>query len=62
MRKSPNNRILSYKDTLQQTGCEIVEVTARTRKSLSAGALLCMGDHRLPKKIISGESENAGQH
>ena len=25
-------------------------------------ALLCMGDHRLPKRVISGELDDAGQH
>ena len=27
--KSPNNRILSYKDALQRTGCEIIEAAVR---------------------------------
>ena len=26
-----------------------------------AGVLLCMGDHRLPKRIMPAELENAGQ-
>ena len=33
----------------------------RTRGLLWAGALLRMGDHRLPKRIMSGELENAGK-
>ena len=47
--KSPNKRILSYKDALQQTECESIETTVRTRRLLWAGALLRMGDHRVPK-------------
>ena len=35
--------------------------TARTRGLLWAGALLHMGDHRLCKRIMSGELENAGK-
>ena len=57
--KSPNKRILSYKDALQQTKCESIETTVRTRRLLWAGALLRMGDHRLPKRVMSGELENA---
>ena len=32
-----------------------------TRKLLWAGALLRTGDHRLPKKVMLGELENAGK-
>ena len=35
--------------------------TMRTRRLLWAGALLRMGDHRLPKRVMSGELENAGK-
>ena len=59
--KSPNKRILSYKDALQRTQCESIEATVRTRRLLWAGALLRMGDHRLPKRVTSGELENAGK-
>ena len=59
--KSPNNRILSYMDALQRTGCESIEATVRTRRLLWAEALLRMGDRRLPERIISGELKNAGQ-
>ena len=41
--KSPNKRILSYKKNLERTECESNETTVR----------------RLPKKVISGELENA---
>ena len=44
--KSPNKRILSYKDALHRTQCESIETTVRTRRLLWAGALLRMGDHR----------------
>ena len=60
--KSPNKCILSYKDALQRTACESIETTMRTRRFLWLGALLhIMGDHRLPKRVISGELENAGK-
>ena len=58
--KSPNKRILSYKNALQRTGCESVETTMRTRRLLWSGALLRMGDQRLPK-VLSGELESAGK-
>ena len=59
--KSPNKRILSYKDTLQRTECESIETAVRTRRSLLwAGALLRMG-HKLPKRVMSGELESAGK-
>ena len=32
--KSPNKRILSYKDALQRTECEVIETTVRTRRLL----------------------------
>ena len=59
--KSTNKRILSYKDALQRTECESIETTVRTRRLLWSGALLRMGDHRLPKRVMSGELENAGK-
>ena len=62
--KSPNKRNLSYKDALQRTECESIEITVRTRRLLWAGALLRMGDNRLPKRVISESSrtrENAGR-
>ena len=57
--RSLNKRILSYKDALQRTECESIETTVRTRKLLGSGALLHVGDHRLPKRVMSGELENA---
>ena len=53
--KLPNKRILSYKDALQRTECESIETTVGTRRLLWAGALLRTGDHRLPKRVMSGE-------
>ena len=58
---SPNKRILSYKDALQRTQCESIEATVRTRRLLWTWALLRMGDHKLPKRVMSGEHENAGK-
>ena len=59
--KSPNKRILSYEDALQRTKCESIEATMRTRRLLWVGALLRIGDQRLPKRVMSGELENAGK-
>ena len=53
--KPSNKRILSYKDALQRTECESIQTT------VGAGALLRMGDRRLPKRVMSGELENAGK-
>ena len=49
--KSPNKRILSYKDALQRTKCESIETTTRTRRLLWVGALLRMGDQR-PSGVV----------
>ena len=57
--KSSNKRILSYKYALQQTECESIEATVRTRRLLWSEALLRKGGHSSPKGIISGEVENA---
>ena len=57
--KSPNKRILSYKNALQRTKCEGIEPTVRPRRLVCSGAPLCMGDHRLLKRVMSEELENA---
>ena len=53
--------LIPYKDALQRTQCESIEATVRTRRLLWAGALLRRGDHRLPKRVMSGELEKAGK-
>ena len=53
--KSPNNRIRSYKGALRRTGYKSIEATVRTRRLLWAGALLRVGDHRLPKRVMPGD-------
>ena len=57
--KSPNNRI--FYDPLKRTGCESIEATVGTRRLLWSRALLRMGDHRLLKRVMSRELENARQ-
>ena len=52
---------LSYKDALQRTECESIETTVRTRRLLWLRAVLHMSDHRLPKRVMPGELENAGK-
>ena len=59
--KSPNKCTLSYKDALQRTECESIEATVRTKRLLWLWALLRMGDHRLPKRVMTAELENAGK-
>ena len=39
--KSPNKRILSYKDALQRTECESIETTVCTRRLLWSGRGRC---------------------
>ena len=56
-----NKRILFYKDALQRNECKSIGKTVRTRRLLWSGALLCTGDHRLPKRVMSGELENAAK-
>ena len=57
----PSIIVIINKDALHRTQCESIETTVRTRRLLWAGALLRMGDHRLPKRVMSGELENAGK-
>ena len=52
--------ILSYKDALQRTACESAETAMRAMRLLWSGALPRMGDHRSPKRVMSGELKNAG--
>ena len=52
---------LSYKDALERTASKNIKTTVRTRRLLWLGALLRMGEHRLLKRVISGELESAGQ-
>ena len=58
---SPNKRILLYNDAFQRTECKGIETTVRTRRLLWSGALLRISGHNLPKKVMSGELENAGK-
>ena len=60
--KSPKKRIFSYNDVLHRTEGESIETSMRTRRLLWSGALLRMGDHRLPKMIMPEELENVGKH
>ena len=59
--KSPNKRILSYKGALQRSECQSIETTVRTTRLLWAGAILRMGNDRLPKRVMPGELENTGK-
>ena len=53
--KSPNKPILFYKDALQRAECESIETAVRTWRLMRSGTLLRMGDHRLPKRVMSGK-------
>ena len=59
---SPNNSIFFYKNAAPRTGCGSIEATVRTTRLLWPRALLRMGEHSLPKMIMSGELENAGKY
>ena len=49
-----------YKDALQQTGYESIETTVCTRRFCGRGHCSAwMGGHRLTKRVMSGELENA---
>ena len=61
-RKSPYKCILAYKDALKRTGCGSIEETVHTRRLLRSGALLRMGNHRLPMRVMAGELKNARQY
>ena len=54
-RRTPNNRISSFKDALHQTGYEGIEATVGTREFLWAGALLRMGDQTAGNPRGSGQ-------
>ena len=41
--------------------CESIGTIMRTRKLLWSGALLRMGDHRLPERVVSRDLEKAGK-
>ena len=45
----------------QQTERDSIEATVRRRRLSWLGALLRMGDNRLPKSVMSGELEKAGR-
>ena len=47
--------VLTYTDTLAQTGCEDVETTERKRSILFAGFVARMNNERLPKRVMFGE-------
>ena len=61
---APFNSSPSYiftNNSLERTESESMETTAYTRRLSWAGALLRMGYHRLPERVMSGELEDAGK-
>ena len=58
--RSRGDRIFSYNDVLQRTGCKGIDITVRAKLQW-AGTLARMSDHRLLKRIMSGKLEDAGQ-
>ena len=63
LRQAPYNTpqdVASNSRSLVQVA-EQAHLLVRTRRLLWAWALLRMGDHRLPKRVMSGELENAGK-
>ena len=57
--RSPDNRILSKNDGLQQTACENIETTVRSRRLSCAEALSRTGDHRLTPRMMPENLDNA---
>ena len=57
-----DNRVLHTTTLFRELNiiCETVETSVRTRRLLWPRLFLLMGDHRLPKRIISGMLENVG--
>ncbi|CAM9165080.1 unnamed protein product [Ascophyllum nodosum] len=49
----------SYNRALEKTGCEIIEITVRTKKLSWAGTLIRTGAGGLPKQIVFGNLESA---
>ena len=47
--------ILSYANALLRTDSESVETTVRRRRILFAGFVACMGEERLPRRVMFGE-------
>ena len=58
--KSPNSCVISYKRPTANKMCEY-QATVRRRRLLWPRALLRMGEHRFPKRVMSRELENAGK-
>ena len=57
-RRKSDHRVLVYSRALELTRCESIETTVRTRRLLWAGALIRMGDRRLPKRVMCGKLEH----
>ena len=51
---SDGYHMLSHADALAKTGCENVETTMRTRRTLFAGFVARMGNERLPRRVMFG--------
>ena len=49
------DHILSYANALLKTNSESVETTVRRRRILFAGFVACMGEERLPRRVMFGE-------
>ena len=54
-RRRSDHRVLAYNRALELTGYESIEATLRARRLLWAGALTCMDDGRLPKRVMFGK-------
>ena len=55
----PDHGMTSYNRALEITGCESIETTLQTRRTLWTGTLLRMSGGRLPKRIVFGNLEDA---
>ena len=54
-KRNRTDHVLSYRETLAQTGCESIETTVRKRRLHFAGFVTRMSSRRIPKQVMFGE-------
>ena len=59
-KRKRGDHIISYSDALLRVTPESVETTVRRRRQVFAGLMTCMGEERLPKRVMFGEMVGVG--
>ena len=54
-KRKRDDHTLSYADAIAKTASESIEAIVRKRRILFAGFVACMGEERLPQRVIFGE-------